>query len=115
MSRQLLLTGVDPQFLHLGFHIAADLLAAHVHEGGPGGSGLMLWPAVLAGRHLGDDLGGDVCTGGGEKEWGFSISVPLMDGAVLQHVVQVDQVAVVHMLGVVVGVMEMDDAFLMGP
>ena len=36
------------------------------------------------------------------------------DGAVLQHVVQIDQVAVVHVLGVVVGIVEVDDAFLMG-
>ena len=34
------------------------------------------------------------------------------NGAVLQHVVQVDQVAVVHVLGEVVGVMEVDNAFL---
>ena len=33
--------------------------------------------------------------------------------AVLQHVVQVDQVAVVHMLGVIVSIMEMNDAILM--
>ena len=36
------------------------------------------------------------------------------DRAVLQHVLQIDQVAVVHVLGVVVGVVEVDDALLMG-
>ena len=36
------------------------------------------------------------------------------DGAVLQHVLQVDQVAVVHMLGEVVGVVEVDDALVVG-
>ena len=35
-------------------------------------------------------------------------------GAVLQHVVEVDEVAVVHALRVVVGVVEVDDALLMG-
>ena len=32
------------------------------------------------------------------------------DGAVLQHVLQIDQIAVVHMLGEIVCIMEMDDA-----
>ena len=32
--------------------------------------------------------------------------------AVLQHIVQVDEVTVVHMLGIIVGVVEVDDAFL---
>ena len=35
------------------------------------------------------------------------------NGAVLQHVLQVHQVAVVHVLGEIVGVVEMDDALLM--
>ena len=36
------------------------------------------------------------------------------DGAVLQHVLQIHQIAVVHMLGIIVRVMEMDDAGLVG-
>ena len=32
------------------------------------------------------------------------------DGAVLQHVLEIDEVAVVHVLGEIVGIMEMDDA-----
>lgn len=36
------------------------------------------------------------------------------DGAVLEHVLQVDQIAVVHVLGVVVHVVEVDDARLVG-
>ena len=36
------------------------------------------------------------------------------DGAVLQHVLQVHQVAVVHVLGEIVGVVEVDDALLVG-
>ncbi len=35
-------------------------------------------------------------------------------GAVLEHILQIHQVTVVHMLGVIVGVMEVDDARLVG-
>ncbi len=68
--------------------------------------------AVLAAGDLGDDLRRDVA---GSRE-----GVRLLDhgagdhGAVLQHVVEVDEVAVVHALRVVVGVVEVDDALLMG-
>ena len=34
------------------------------------------------------------------------------DGAVLQHILQVDEVAVVHVLGKVIGIMEVDQALL---
>ena len=107
----LLFTGINAQFLHFSFHIAADLLAAHIHEGGQVGQADAL-AAVLAGRHLGDDLGGNVA-GSGE---GMRLldQGAADDGAVLQHIVQVDQVAVVHVLGVVVGIVEVDDAFLVG-
>ena len=36
------------------------------------------------------------------------------DSAVLQHILQIHQVAVVHVLGIVVGVVEVDDALLVG-
>ena len=44
---------------------------------------------------------------------------PLNEGsgdnsAVLQHIFQVDKVAVVHMLGKIVGIVEVDDSFVMG-
>ena len=68
--------------------------------------------AVLVGSHLGHDLGGDVA-GGGEAVGPLNEG-PGDDGAVLQHVLQVHQVAVVHVLGEVVGVVEVDDALLMG-
>ena len=69
-------------------------------------------PAILVRGHLGDDLGGDVA-GGGEAVG------PLDHGAgdhsaVLQHILQVHQVAVVHMLGIIIRIMEVDDALLMG-
>ena len=101
----------DGQALHLAFHFGGDLLAGDVHEGGQVGQADAL-AAVLVGGHLGDDLGGDVA-GGGEG-MGLLNQRAGDDSAVLQHVVQVDQVAVVHVLGEVVGVMEVDDAFLMG-
>ena len=47
-----------------------------------------------------------------EKLWGRSIRVPEMHGAVLQHVLEVHEVAVVHMLREVVGVVEVDDALV---
>ena len=36
------------------------------------------------------------------------------DRAVLQHILQIDQIAVVHVLGIIIRIMEMDDALLMG-
>ena len=107
----LLLAGVGVDGLHLGLHLAADLLARDVHERGEvrERDGLA---AVLAGGHLGDDLRGDVA-GGGE-------AVRALDqragdhGAVLQHVLEVHEVAVVHVLGEVVRVVEVDDALVVG-
>ena len=68
--------------------------------------------AVLVGGHLCNDLGGNVA-GGGKAVRLFNIGAG-DDGAVLQHVFQVDQVAVVHVLGKVVRIVEMDQALLMG-
>ena len=107
---KLLLAGVNAQILHLGLDIAADLLAADVNKGSQMGQADAL-AAVLAGRDLCDDLGCDIA-GGGE-------GMRLLDegagddGAVLQHVIKVDQIAVVHVLGIVVGIVEVDDALLM--
>ena len=36
------------------------------------------------------------------------------DGAVLQHIFQIDKVAVVFFLGKIVGIVEMDNAFVVG-
>ena len=69
-------------------------------------------PTVLVGGHLGDDLGGDVAGGGeavGPLDHGSGD-----DGAVLEHVLQVHQVAVVHVLGKIVAVVEVDDAVPVG-
>ena len=107
----LLLAGIHADGRHLRQDDAADLLAADLHKGGQVGQtdGLA---AVLVGGHLGHDLGGDVA-GGGEGMGLFDHGAG-DNGAVLQHVLQVHQVAVVHMLGEIVGVVEMNDALLMG-
>ena len=68
--------------------------------------------AVLAAGHLSDDLRGDVA-GGGEAVRALDERAG-DDGAVLQHVVEVDEVAVVHVLREVVRVVEVDDALLVG-
>ena len=87
-------------------HAGADLIAAHLHEGRQmcQGDGLA---AVLVGSHLCHDLGGDVA-GGGEAVGPFDQGAG-DDGAVLQHILQIHQIAVVHMLGIIVAVVEVDD------
>ena len=66
--------------------------------------------AVLGGSNLGDNLRRDVA---GSRE-----AVRLLDqrardnGAVLEHVLQVHQVAVMHVLGKVVGIVEVDQALI---
>ena len=107
---QLLLAGINAQLAHLGLGVAADLLAADVHKGRQMRQADAL-AAVLVGRHLRNDLGRDVA---GRREGMRLLDQGARDdGAVLQHVVQVHQIAVVHVLGIIVGVMEVDDALLM--
>ena len=103
--------GLEAQRIDLLQHLTADLLAADLDERRKvrQRDGLA---AVLAAGHLGDDLRGDVARGGEavralDERAGD-------DGAVLQHVLQVDQVAVVHVLREVVGVVEVDDALVVG-
>ena len=102
--------GGDIQTLHLGLDLGGDLLAGDVHEGGKMGQADAL-TAILVGSHLCNDLGGDVA-GGGEAVGLLNIGAG-DDGAVLEHVVQIDEVTVVHVLGKIVGVVEVDEAFLM--
>ena len=67
--------------------------------------------AVLVGSHLGNDLGGNI-TGGREGMGLVDISTG-NHGAVLQHILQVHQIAVVHMLGKVIRIMEVDNTGIM--
>ena len=68
--------------------------------------------AVLTGSYLGNDLCGDVA-GSGEAV-GLLNKSTADNGAILQHILQIDQITVVHMLGKIIRVVEMDDALLMG-
>ena len=88
-----------------------DLLPAHLDKGRQmrQADGL---PAVLVGGHLGNDLGGNVA-GRGEGMGLFNHGAG-NDRAVLQHILQIHQVAIVHMLGVIIRIMEVNDARLMG-
>ena len=67
----------------------------------------------MVGCHLGDDLRRNVACGG--EALGLFNKSSADDGTVFQHVFKVDKVAVVHMLGEVVGVMEVDDALVVCP
>ena len=107
----LLRADVQPDICQIPFQLFANLFPADVNERRQMGQGDGL-SAVLVGGHLGDDLGGDVAGGGeavGPLDEGSGD-----DGAVLEHVLQVHQVAVVHVLGEVVGVVEVDDALFVG-
>ena len=108
---KLLLGDVRLYLLHLLLQLPADLFPAHLHKGRQVGQRNGL-PTVLVAGHLRYDLGGNV-TGGGEGMRPLDQG-PGDNGPVLQHVLQVHQVAVVHMLRKVVAVMEVDDPLIMG-
>ena len=94
----------------LDFDLTADFLAGDLHERREVCEADAL-AAVLVTCNLRDDLRGDVA-GGGEAVRLFNERAG-DDRAVLQHVFEVYEVAVVHVLGVVVGIVEVDDALLM--
>ena len=96
---------------HFGDHVFADLLPADLYKGGQMGQGDGL-TAVLVGGDLRHDLGGDVAGGG--KAVGLLDERTGDDGAVLEHVLQIYQIAVVHVLGEIVAVVEVDDALTVG-
>ena len=106
----LLALGGDVQTFHLYFDLGGDLLAGDVHKGSQMSQADAL-TAVLVGGHLCNDLSGNVA-GGGKAVGLFDIGAG-DDRAVLQHILKVDQVAVVHVLGKVIGIVEVDQAFLM--
>ncbi len=85
------------------------LLSGDVDEGSEMGKrdGLA---AVLAGGDLGYDLSGDVACGG-EAVRSLDLG-PGDHGAVLEHILEIDEIAVVLLHGEIVRVMEMDYAFV---
>ena len=101
----------DAELLKLASDLAANLLTAHLDERGKMSQRNRL-ATVLGGSNLGDDLRRDVA--GGRE------AVRLLDqrtrdnSAVLEHVLQVHQIAVVHVLGKVIRIVEMDQALIMG-
>ncbi len=91
-------------------NLLSDLLATHINKWSKvrQRNGLS---AVLIGCYLSNDLGGDVA-GSREAVWLLNQSAG-DNSAVLEHIFQVDQTAVVHMLHKIVAIMEVDDTFLM--
>ena len=96
---------------HLFSHQFSESLPADIDKRCQVGQGYSL-TAVLVGSDLGNDLGGNVA-GGCEAVRLLDLCFA-DDRAVLQHVFQVDQAAVVHRLGEVVRIMEMNDSLLVG-
>ena len=109
--RDLFRTGVRADGGHFRLHDLTDLLTADLHKGGQMGQGDRL-AAVLVRGHLRHDLGGDIA-GSGEAVGPLDEGTG-DDGAVLQHILQVHQITVVHVLGVIISVMEVDDALPVG-
>ncbi len=90
---------------------AADLLSADIHKGSQMGQRKGL-SAVLVARHLRHNLCGHIT---GRKEAVGFFNHGLTDHrSVLQHVLQIDQVAVMLLLGIVIRIMEVDNSLFMG-
>ena len=103
--------GFDPGVSQFFGHQSSESLPADIDKRGQMGEGYRL-STVLVGRDLGNDLGGNIA--GGRKTVRLLDLCFTDDRAVLQHVFQIDQAAVVHRLGEVIRVMEMDDSLLVG-
>ena len=104
-----LLVGLHAERLHLVLDALADLAARNVDERSQMREADAL-AAVLVGGNLGDDLRGDVAGRG--KAMGLLDHRAGDHGAVLQHGLEVHEVAVVHVLGKVVRIMEVDEALV---
>ena len=68
--------------------------------------------AVLGTGNLGNGLGGDIAGSG--KAAGLFNHGLADDGAVLEHIFQIYQTAVMHMLRKIVGIMEMNQPLFVG-
>ena len=87
-------------------HLFADLPAADVDKGSQ-----MRQREGLAAVLVGGDLGDDLCRhiAGSVETMGLFNQSLADDSAVLQHILKVDEVAVVLLLGIIIGIMEVDD------
>ena len=106
-----LLACIEPGGDQLLPHDGAELFTAHLYKGGQMGQADGL-AAILVAGHLCHDLGGNVAGGG--KAVGLLDEGAGDDGTVLQHILQIHQVTVVHMLRIIIAVVEVDDAFPVG-
>ena len=86
----------NAELLELAGDLAANLLTAHLDERGKMGQRNRL-ATVLGGSNLGDDLRRDVA--GGREAVRLLNQRTRDNSAVLEHVLQVHQIAVVHVLG----------------
>ena len=87
-----------------------NLLAGYLYKRCKVGEGNRL-SSVLVGSNLGNDLGGNVA--GCRKRVRAFNQCSCNNRAILEHIFQIDKIAVMHVLCIVVAVMEMDDSFLM--
>ena len=94
---------------HFRFHLSAYLFAGNVNKRRKMGKRYAL-PAVLVGGNLRDYLRCNVARG--RKAVRPLYKGAGYNGAVLQHVLKVHKVAVMHMLGKIVRIVEMDNAFV---
>ncbi len=101
----------NAELLELAGDLAANLLTAHLDERGKMGQRNRL-ATVLGGSNLGDDLRRDVA--GGREAVRLLNQRTRDNSAVLEHVLQVHQIAVVHVLGKVIRIVEMNQALIMG-
>ena len=103
----LILRKVQMQLSVFLVDLFADGFTADINKFGKMGQADAL-TTVLAGGHLCDNLCGDVASG---REPMRALNQSAGNHCtVLQHVIEVEQVAVVHMLGIVISIVEMDDA-----
>ena len=99
----------NAELLELAGDLATNLLTAHLNERGEMGQrdGLA---AVLGGSNLGDNLRRNIA--GSREAVRFFDQCARDNSTVLEHILQVHQVAVMHVLGKVVRIMEVNQALI---
>ncbi len=106
----LILTQMQAGSFYLICNVLTMLAAADLHKRCQMGKGDRL-AAILVGGNLGNDLCRNVA-GRCKGMWLLNQRIR-NHGAVLQHIFQIHQAAVIHRLGEIIRIMEVDDAFLM--
>ena len=107
----LLVCGLDAELIHFGTNLTDDLVPGDLDKRCQVGKGDGL-TAILVGSDLGNDL---CCNVAGGREGMRTLNHGAGDNrSVLQHILQIDKAAVMHVLCEVIRVMEVDDALTMG-